>query len=144
MQTITPITKVRKSHNHFATHAEHFLNNFHKGFVLATREKNILIPLLMTAAAWVLESGVVYFSFLAIGIHIPFYIALSVFSLSLLVGLMTFLPGNIGSFEATAVVLLMKSQNLGVADAMAGIMIYRLCTLWFVLIVSGKFFLDQR
>ncbi|MFH1106246.1 MAG: lysylphosphatidylglycerol synthase transmembrane domain-containing protein [Candidatus Aenigmatarchaeota archaeon] len=123
---------------------EHFLSNFHKGFVLATREKNILIPLLMTAAAWVLEAGVVYFSFLSIGIHVPFYIALSVFSLSLLVGLMTFLPGNIGSFEASAVILLMRSQNLGVAEAMAGIMIYRLCTLWFVLIVSGKFFLDQR
>lgn len=128
----------------FEKKMEHFLNNFHKGFALATREKNIIGPLIMTTLAWILEAGVIYLSFLSIGISIPFHIVLSVFSISLLIGLMTFLPGNIGSFEASAVLMLMQSQNLPMVDATSGIMIYRICSLWFALIVSGKFFLDQR
>ncbi len=122
----------------------HFLNNFHEGFALATREKNIIAPLIMTVLAWVFETGVIYFSFMAIGIQVPFHILLSVFSISTLIGLVTFLPGNIGSFEAASVLMLMQSQNLSLSDATSGIMLYRLCTLWFVLAFSSKFFLDQR
>lgn len=114
---------------------------FHAGFMLASKSRHIPLLIAVTVAAWLMEFFIIKLSFLSIGVDMSFIMIMSVASIATIVGLVTFLPGNIGSFEATAALLFTQTvPGIDLATATTGVIIYRLSSLWFALLVcSGSF-----
>ena len=120
-------------------------NNFHSGFVLTTKGKHMSAIVAITIFAWLMEFSILKLAFLAIGVEVPFVILMSVASISTIVALLTFLPGNIGSFEAASAFLLVQVvPTIDLATATSGILLYRLSSLWFALLLSSKYFIKYR
>jgi uncharacterized protein (TIRG00374 family) len=70
-----------------------------------------------------------------LGSRVTIPAAVSIFSASTLVGSITMLPGGLVSTEASMLALL---QQIGLAGAIASasILIIRICTLWFAVIIG--------
>ncbi len=120
-------------------------DTFHRGFVLASKSRVMPVLVLITFLSWLMEFMTVKLSFLSIGIDIDFATVAAVASVATIIGLLTFLPGNIGSFEATAAFFLAQAvPGMDLATATSGILIYRFSSLWFALLLASKFFLKYR
>ncbi len=127
------------------TRIEKLPDTFHRGFVLASRSRAIPVLTLMTFLSWLMEFMTVKLSFLSIGIDVDFATVVAVASVAIIIGLLTFLPGNIGSFEATAAFFLSQAvPSMDLATATSGILIYRFASLWFALLLASKSFLRYR
>lgn len=125
---------------------ERIANNFHSGFLLASKSNEVPKLLLITLFAWFLEFSIIKLSFLSIGVNLGYPLILSVASLSTIVSLLTLLPGNIGSFEAASAILMTQAlPSMDLATATSGILVYRFSSLIFALIItSGSFLKYQR
>ncbi|MBI2085054.1 MAG: flippase-like domain-containing protein [Candidatus Aenigmarchaeota archaeon] len=135
------IPKIRE----LAKRAEKLPEKFHAGFVLASKSKHVPKLILITLFTWVMEFFIVKLSFLSIGVDMGFLIIASVCSIATVIGLLTFLPGNIGSFEATAALLFTQVvPGMDLATATSGVIIYRISSLWFALLLSLKSFIKYQ
>ncbi|MBI3413288.1 MAG: flippase-like domain-containing protein [Candidatus Aenigmarchaeota archaeon] len=124
---------------------EKIASNFHAGFKLASKSNQMPHLAALTIVAWAMEFSVIKLSFLSIGRDIGFFVILSVSSLSTIISLLTFLPGNIGSFEATSAILLTQAMpGISLAEATSGILIYRFSSLIFALAVTSSSFLRYQ
>lgn len=131
--------------NKLGKKVEKLPETFHTGFMLASKSRRVPALVMMTLMAWIMEFSIIKFSFLSIGVDIGFVTIASVASIATIVGLMTFLPGNIGSFEATAAVLFTQIvPGVDLATATSGVIIYRLSSLWFALLFCSKSFLKYQ
>jgi uncharacterized protein (TIRG00374 family) len=74
------------------------IKNLHREIKLS---KNFLAPLIISAAIWAIDGMTFYLPLISLGENVNFFFVLSVYSFSLLVGLITFLPGGFGSVEAS-------------------------------------------
>ena len=93
--------------------AEKLPAKFHAGFVLASKSKHVPKLVFLTVVTWVMEFLIIKLSFFSIGVDIDFLVITAVCSVSTIIGLLTFLPGNIGSFEATASLLFTQVGDKG-------------------------------
>lgn len=80
--------------------------------------------------AWGAEGVAFYYIMHALGSDISLQAALFIYSFSMLVGALSFLPGGLGGTEATMVALLMLN-GIGQPEAVAATVLIRLATLWF-------------
>ncbi len=119
--------------------------NFHAGFVLASKSKHLAAIAAMTILTWMLEFAIIKLSFMAIGTDVSYEILVSVASISTIIGLLTFLPGNIGSFEASSAFFLTQAvPGMTLATATSGILLYRISSLLFALLISSPSFIGYH
>jgi len=113
------------------------VENFHSQFQLILKSKNNLYKSIGASmvmwACWLLRT---YFVFLALGKPLnPVFVAL-VTTVSLLMGLIPFLPGGIGIVEVTMSVLY-ASLKVGKNVAVTATILDRVISFWFVLVFAG-------
>jgi uncharacterized protein (TIRG00374 family) len=99
----------------------------------------LLYSFVLCLITWLLYGAVTYISFLALGVHIPFLLILGIFTLSVIVGVASFLPGGIGSTEAVMTLLLTLS-GVDSAIAVTGVLISRFLSLWYNIFLGGLSF----
>lgn len=105
------------------------------------KKRKIFVGLFITLIPWFLEGLILYISFMALGINPPpFVILAGMIALSALVGVVSTLPGGLGSFEAVMVILLTPLGITG-SSAVAGILLYRFLSFWYVAFLGGLSFL---
>jgi len=108
---------------------------FHSGFRM---EKSILsVVFVLSLFIWVLEGIIFYIAFLSIGIELPLFLIASIFAFSILMGVITFLPGGIGSTEFVFALVLLSYMPL--PQATAGIMLGRFLTFWLIMFMASLF-----
>lgn len=90
---------------------------------------------LLGMIAWMAQGLAFYYMLSTLGVEIPILTALFIYSFSLLVGGITFLPGGLGGFEVTAVQLLLMN-GVPTSVAVAVTIVIRLTTLWFGVLVG--------
>ena len=90
----------------------------------------LYIGLLLGFAAWSMQGIAFAFLLSQMGLTIPFALAFGIYATSLLVGAASFLPGGVGTTEATLIVLL-TLLGTDTATAVAVAVVSRLMTLWF-------------
>ncbi|MFH0889601.1 MAG: lysylphosphatidylglycerol synthase transmembrane domain-containing protein [Candidatus Aenigmatarchaeota archaeon] len=135
---IPAIKKLRKK-------LEKLPGNFHAGFILASKSRQMPLIIIITLIAWVMEFLIIKLSFLAINVNVPFTVIASIASVATIIGLLTFLPGNIGSFEASAAFFLTQAvPNMTLATATSGILLYRISSLLFALLISSPSFIGYH
>ncbi len=95
--------------------------------------KAFIYPLAMSFAVWLIDGYMFYFALQAVGAEVNFFAVLGFFTLSLIVGLVSFLPGGLGSFEA-AMALLLSYTGTEYSLALAGVILARLFFVWLVVL----------
>lgn len=115
-----------------------FADTFYKSRI---RKRKIFLGLIITIIPWVLEGLILYLSFMALGINSPGVAVLAgMIALSVLVGVVSTLPGGLGSFEAVMLLLLASFGIVG-SNAAAGVLLYRFLSFWYVALLGGLSFL---
>ena len=97
---------------------------------------NSFIAGLTSLAAWFAECLAFFLLLTALGTGISLPTATFIYSFATLIGALSFLPGGLGGFEATAVVLL-SAQGLDLGAAAVATTLIRLTTLWFSVAVGS-------
>ncbi|MDH4234202.1 MAG: flippase-like domain-containing protein, partial [Gallionella sp.] len=90
----------------------------------------LLYGIALGLIAWGAEGVAFYYIMHVLGSDISLQTALFIYSFSMLVGALSFLPGGLGGTEATMVALLMLNGT-GQPEAVAATVLIRLATLWF-------------
>jgi uncharacterized protein (TIRG00374 family) len=90
----------------------------------------LLYGIALGLLAWGSEGVAFYYIMHVLGSDMTLQTALFIYSFSMLVGAISFLPGGLGGTEATMVALLMLN-NIPQPQAVAATVLIRLATLWF-------------
>lgn len=85
--------------------------------------------------AWGAEGVAFYLILQALDVDTSLGLAVGIYSVSVLVGALSFIPGGLGSTEAI-MVLLLKLAGADTPTAVAATLICRLATLWFAVIIG--------
>lgn len=113
---------LKKAHMLFIALAEQVKN---------TNKKHILIlSILMSVFSWSMEGIALFIIANALFIDINIIQAMFVFSISVLIGAISFLPGGIGSAEIVMAAVLV-SMGANETTAVAATLIFRFTTLWY-------------
>ena len=92
--------------------------------------------LVLALLAWGAEGIAFHVILDALGVDTSIRLAVGIYSISVLAGALTFIPGGLGSTEAVMVMLL-KLAGADIPTAVAATLICRLATLWFAVIIGG-------
>ena len=86
--------------------------------------------------AWGAEGVAFFFILDALAVPTSAALAVGIYSISVLAGAISFIPGGLGSTEAVMVILL-KLVGATTPTAVAATLICRLATLWFAVAIGG-------
>lgn len=114
------------------------LRSFHKNLRTMLSMKNLCVGTLLGVLAWGLEALCLYIVFKGTGIPLSLYDAIFIFSISSIIGVVSMLPGGIGTMEASMVGVLVW-KGISLSDASFVTMMIRLFTLWFAVILGVIF-----
>lgn len=107
----------------FSKKIEEMAKNFSIGFSQLKKSKFLFQIFFLTFLIWIVEGIIFLLSAKAVGIDLPFsFFALPL--LSILLGVLTLIPGGLGSIEAI-MVLLLSSLGFPVHQATSAVLIYR-------------------
>ncbi len=100
------------------------------------RVKMLFIGLALGIIAWGAEGLAFYCILRFLDIDSPVWMAISIYSISLLLGALSFLPAGLGSTEAVMVILLVLI-GASHGSAIAATVICRVTTLWFAVVLGS-------
>lgn len=95
----------------------------------------ITFGLITSAFAWGIEGLCFYFTLQYLGVDISPWLSVGIFAISILVGVLSFMPGGLGGTEATMLSLLLL-LNVPLDIALAATAVCRFTTLWFAIILG--------
>jgi len=102
---------------------------------------NATIASICSAVAWFAECLAFYLLLSSLGTSISLETATFIYAFATLVGALSFLPGGLGGFEATALIIL-NANGVDIGTSAFAISVIRLTTLWFSVAV-GSFLLTS-
>jgi uncharacterized membrane protein YbhN (UPF0104 family) len=91
----------------------------------------LVVGLALAIGAWSCEAKALHLILGALGAPVPHAVAFFAFAAASLLGVLSMLPGGLGGFEATMVVLLGRA-DVPQATAVGATLLFRLGTLWLV------------
>ncbi|MCX6815387.1 MAG: flippase-like domain-containing protein [Candidatus Aenigmarchaeota archaeon] len=113
--------------------SEGFMKNFAK---IKIPRKRLFYSFVVTLAAWLIEGVLLWLVFLALGISLsPLFLA-SIFALATVIGVITALPGGIGSTEIV-MTLFLGAVGIDYSTAIAGVLLYRFLSIWYFNLLGG-------
>jgi len=106
------------------------------GHTFGLMQKRFIFTGLFTGTiAWLAEAYSLYLILHYLGFEITITQATFVYTISLLIGVISFLPGGLGSTEASMIILL-KTFGVDIDTAIAATLIFRVSTLWFSFLIG--------
>ncbi len=99
------------------------------------RVRLLLHASLHGAAAWLLTAAAFALLCQALGIALPWPLALGIYPLAMLVGALSFVPGGVGTTEA-AIVVMLGASGVAVDTALTVAIGIRLISLWLAVVVG--------
>ena len=100
----------------------------------------LLSSFTFTAVIWIMQGMTVYLSFKSIGLDVYPIACVAVIPLTVLIGVMTFLPGALGSSEVITVTFFTTLFSITLPQVTAVAMISRLLMFWPYIIVGAAIF----
>jgi len=125
----------------FKNRASGFAKKFSSAFHKIKSIKKLTITLFLTSITWISEGSILYFALLSVGVHLPILVCTGLACLSVLIGLLSFLPGGLGSTEVVLITLL-SSLNISLPQTTAAVIVYRFVS-YLMQNLVGLFFLTQ-
>ena len=94
------------------------------------RKRTLLASFSVTTIAWLADGAVMFAAFRAVGLDYEFVRILSAYSASIIVGVVSFLPGGLGSTETALILLLGPAKDL-LPQVFGAILLGRIASLGF-------------
>ena len=113
---------------------------FHKSFREYKHAPTILIATLLSFAVWIMEGLIIFVAFRSIGVSISLIPCIAILPLSILLGILTFLPGSIGSSELITVTFFTTLFGVALSDVTAVTIITRFLSYWPYVFVGAALF----
>ncbi len=121
------------------SHSEQKLEELNKNLRTMLSPRTLFVASVIDGASWIVESTILYLILTSFG-QIDFTQAVFIYSFSILAGALTFLPGGIGTSEASmATFLIMFGYDSKQAAAMT--LLCRAMTLWLATLIGAIFLL---
>ncbi|MBU4360877.1 flippase-like domain-containing protein [Candidatus Parcubacteria bacterium] len=118
------------------------LNDFYENFTWLKKNKTKLLrPALMQFLKFLSDGLTIFLIFLAFGSLVPIGLGVVAFAFGRLFGVLSFIPGGVGAFDA-AMVLIFNSLGVSFELALSVMLIYRLFSFW-IYFPLGLFFYKQ-
>ncbi len=111
-----------------------------KAFKKYSNKKSLIIPFLLTSIIWIVQGFVVYLSFMSVGIIVPIWACIAVIPLTVLIGVLTFLPGALGSTEVIMVTFFTGLFYFSLPEVTAAVLISRAILYWPYVITGAVLF----
>ncbi|MFC1622501.1 YbhN family protein, partial [Patescibacteria group bacterium] len=106
------------------------LQEFYANFEWIKNNKiKLLVPAIVQFIKFLSDALTIFLIFLALGHVIPFGVAVVAFALGRLFGIVTLIPGGLGAFEGSTI-LILNSLGASLELAVAVTLIYRLFSYW--------------
>ncbi len=105
--------------------------------------KNFILGTLLSAVSWSCECLVTYLALIGFNVHVSVLLPIFVFSFSLLIGAVSFIPGGLLVVEGSSAGILVLA-GIAKSVAVGSTIISRVCTLWFGPVVGTVAFLLFR
>lgn len=105
-------------------------------------KKRLTVSSLYMFLHHLLTAGIFLFSVLGVGIDAPIPSILLFFIIARLIGLFSFMPGEIGAFEISSVVLVSTIAPLGLT--VLAVSIYRIIQYWIPIFIGSLFAVDYE
>ncbi len=121
----------------FEIFLEDFAEKFNRSIIKYKDVKILLKSFILSMGIWIVEGFIVYLCFLSIGINVNILAAVSFLTISMLIGVVSFLPGGLGSSEVVMVLLFTTVFLLPLHSVTAAVLIARFLSLWFNIIVGS-------
>ncbi len=96
----------------------------------------LYVGLVLALIAWGAEGVAFHIILDTLGVDTSVRLAVGIYSISILAGAVSFIPGGLGSTEAIMVVLV-RLTGADLSTAVAATLICRIATLWFAVIIGG-------
>jgi uncharacterized protein (TIRG00374 family) len=97
--------------------------------------RNVAVASVIAFFSWSLEAIALYLIFLGMGIHLNILQTMFIYAFPLVLGIISQLPGGIGAEEGSMLGLMMMS-DVPAGTSAAAILLFRMLTLWFGLIMG--------
>lgn len=107
---------------------DNFLDTFYKQKI---GKQKVFASFILTFIAWVLDGFIFYFAFKSVGITVHPLLFAGFIALATLVGIISFLPGGIGSMEVSLLFIL-GIQGVSGSVAVSGLLLARFLSIWYV------------
>lgn len=130
--------KMQKSLPEHLSHYPTFVIDTILAFRNCFTPKMLSVGVLLGMLAWGAEGFACYYLLHLLGSPLPLYTVEFIYSFSLLVGAITFLPGGLGGAEFTMVKLFLFN-NVPSYTTVTVVLLIRLCTLWFSVLLGLLF-----
>lgn len=114
-----------------------FIDSFYAARI---SKKNIILSFFLTLVTWVLDGFVFYLALRAVGIHVSPILVIGMFSLSVIIGIASTLPGGIGTLEF-ALAVLYGLAGIPSDVAITAVVLGRFMSFWFDSFLGGISFL---
>lgn len=112
------------------------LQNFLLSSVALLKGKLLFGGLMIGIVAWAAEGVAFYLILQYLGVESSLWLAVGIYSISVVAGAVSFIPGGLGSTEAVMGLLLL-ALGADPATAVAATVICRITTLWFAVILGA-------
>ncbi len=116
--------------------SDDFMKTFYKTKI---DMKRVVACFVLTIIPWVLDGVVLYLVFLSFGVNLSPLLLAGMIAISTIIGIASFLPGGIGSFEVIIVVLL-GFVSIEHTLAVTVILLFRFITFWYGILLGGLSF----
>jgi|TARA_B110000495_G_C23040300_1_gene623497 uncharacterized protein (TIRG00374 family) len=116
-------------------------DDFYSSLTLLSKNNTLIVSWLIGLVGWLFDALAIYFSFLAFGLDLDFFITTIIGFSSILLGSLSFIPGGIGVTELSFVHLL-SNYDVEISLISALIIFIRFTGIWFATsigLISMKF-----
>src|SRR5262245_9846131 len=121
-----------------------FLDDFYQGKAVLARHPGAFVWMIaLQYLVVVADTGILYFTFLALGVAAPLSLVFLGFVVAMAAGTVVSAPAGGGSFEVVMSAFFIR-QGLGRTDAITAAMLFRVVSFWVPLVASGLLVLGFR
>jgi len=123
--------------------AKYFSKNIYNSFSQYKSFPTLLVSIVLTFIIWFLQAIITLLCFYSIGVSISLWACIAVIPLSVLIGILTFLPGTIGSSELVRVIFFTTLFSLTLSQVTTATILSRLLSFW-VYVFLGAFLFSLK
>jgi uncharacterized protein (TIRG00374 family) len=112
------------------------LHEAYESLATTVRPSNLILPALLSVVAWLLECAALWVILLGLGEHVDLRLATFFYATSTLAGALVPVPGGLGITETSLQGQMQRLGHLGAAVSTAAMILVRLATLWFAVLIG--------
>jgi len=126
-----------KSVRRLESKVERFSIELHKAFVKYKDKKVLSVTFIYSLAVWIIEGLILFVSFKCLGIYISPLITTATTAITVLIAVLTFLPGGLGSSEAVTIIIYTTLFSLTASQVMAVTILARAFGYWIYVLLGA-------